>query len=177
MRKKISLSVLFSVVAVVIVLLLFGLQRSPVNQLEFLVVSQLGSSDLLPGSEFQEWTSALGTPSTVPQRDSANTFFYWPEKGVAVFCHPLYLGQFKSRNRQNWTVTSILIPVRRIVRPSIPPVDSLQLIEFSHLILPTAITLEKGSGIMSSHIVLHSYRGELQVIEIRKRDSLFGDYD
>jgi hypothetical protein len=135
----------------------------------------LGFPDLGPGSALRAWTNALGSPATVPQRDEGTTFFYWPQHGIAVFCHPHFMGQYRQRMPSDWVVTSVFIPVRLSVKPTLPPTDDARLIVFSKLLIDDA----QIAGLDHTGPIRKYYdeSGALLAVEIRKRDGLFGDYD
>jgi hypothetical protein len=84
-------------------------------------------------SEIQMWEKNFGNPKTLEQRDGGNTFFYWSEQGVAVFTHPLYEGQYRRKERKDWKVTSIIIPLTKTIRSDFLSLNSGQLIYFENL--------------------------------------------
>lgn len=84
--------------------------------------------------ELGRWEEVLGAPSTVPQADEAETFFYWPEHGLGVFTHPLYEGQFRRRQRPERTVTSVIVPVRKSFHPEFLPVSEGVTVHFYQLL-------------------------------------------
>ena len=80
------------------------------------------------------WEAALGQPHTVYQSDGGQTFFYWPERGVAVFTHPQYEGQYRRRPLLRREVTSVIIPLRQSFHPYFLPVPKGTTIRFDHLL-------------------------------------------
>ena len=73
--------------------------------------SKYYAQDLTLLTEIEQWERIFGNPKTLEQRDGGNTFFYWPEQGIAVFTHPLFEGQYRRKERKDWKVTSIIIPL------------------------------------------------------------------
>lgn len=102
--------------------------HSSLNALGAEVTNRLGSTQLVLGSTLGMWTNSPGSPSVVSQEDGANTFFYWPSRGVGVFCHPLYRGQSER------VVTSIFVPLKTNLHPRIPPVKPDARISFTKLL-------------------------------------------
>jgi hypothetical protein len=82
------------------------------------------------------WEEVLGPSRTVKQADGGTTIFYWPEEGVVVFTHPLYQGQYRRKPARERKVTSVIIPLRRSIRP-----DSLPVAEGVSLELDTLLDL------------------------------------
>lgn len=84
-------------------------------------------------SEIQLWEKNFGSPKTIDQSDGGNTFFYWPEQGIAAFTHPLYEGQYRRKERKDWKVTSIIIPLTKTIRSDFLSLNSGELIYFENL--------------------------------------------
>lgn len=80
------------------------------------------------------WEAVLGVPETVPQADGGTTFFYWPERGIAVFTHPQYESQFQHEDREERKVTSVILPLRRSFHPSFLPLDDHVEVQFTELL-------------------------------------------
>jgi hypothetical protein len=159
-----------------VVLWIFGCSERPNVVIEKSLTNSLGGSNCVLGSKLRDWTNTLGRPSVVQQRDGANTFFYWPEKGVGVFCHPLFQGQYRLRKEPEWIVTSIFIPLLTNLHPRIPPVAEETRINFRTLAVQSkAFDEEKLKNLRD--VELYYNDGKLEAIEIRKPDSLLGDYD
>lgn len=92
--------------------------------------------ELRPGiyEELGRWEQVLGAPQTVRQPDGAHTFFYWPDHGIAVFTHPLYEGQYRSKQREARKVTSVILPLKGAFAPSFLPVEENIVIQFDRLL-------------------------------------------
>lgn len=137
--------------------------------------SRLGFLHLDWNTDFQTWTNTLGVPNEVDQIDSAHTFFYWPTKGVAIFCHPLFNRQFSGKPKERWLPTSIFIALDSNEFPKVSPINSPDHIKFSNLIFTqkelNALSLK------SCEIIPHTQNGRLIAVEIHKPDSFFGDYN
>ncbi len=143
---------------------------------ETAIISQLNDENLVIASKLRDWKRALGEPSVVEQKDLATTFFYWPESGVAVFCHPHYLGQYRYEDPEDWVVTRILLPLRNSIPPLVPSaVPDLQ-IRFTRLLLSES-EISKFRVKLRTNLKFHSHSGVLSSVEVRIRDGLFGDYD
>lgn len=84
-------------------------------------------------SEIQMWEKTFGSPKTLEQRDGGNTFFYWPEQGIAVFTHPLFEGQYRRKERKDWKVTSIIIPLTKNIKSNFLSLNRDQLIYFQNI--------------------------------------------
>ena len=151
-------------------------QRAAVNVVERLLTNQLACATLVVGSSVREWRSKLGEPQTVEQLDKGNTFFYWPEHGVAVFCHPLFHQQYAYRKPDEWLITSILIPLTNRIHPQLPPVAPHTRVTFMRTLLTLKEVQEKGLDVLP-RIKPHYRGGRLECLEIEKPDSFFGDYD
>lgn len=83
--------------------------------------------------DLSQWEAVLGEPQTVPQADGGTTFFYWPQRGIAVFTHPLYEGQFDGKEKEEWKVTSVILPLRKSFHPSFLPVEDEVVVRFDQL--------------------------------------------
>jgi hypothetical protein len=112
----------------------------------------------------------------VSQEDGANTFFYWPNQGVGVFCHPLYRGQYDRMRQPDWVVTFVLLPLRTSVHPRITPVKSNTRIAFTKLLFGREEVVQKGWAKLPKVESFHD-AGVLESLVIEKPDSLLGDYD
>ncbi len=66
-----------------------------------------------------------GMGSIVNQTDGGENFLYWPNKGFAVFFHPLYRRQHEAVDKEQWVVTDVFIPTQNKVEPKDFPVDSV----------------------------------------------------
>ena len=106
---------LVSAAGVVALALAGCLPQTSLNVVESEVINRLGATELVIGSRLCEWTKHLGDPALIEQKDKGNTFFYWPDWGVAVFCHPLFQKQYEHKKREDWVVTNILIPLTNTV--------------------------------------------------------------
>jgi hypothetical protein len=84
--------------------------------------------------KLSRWEEVLGEPETVPQADGGTTFFYWPERGIAVFTHPLYEGQYRGKEQEERTVTSVILPLRKSFRPGFLPVEDEVVVRFDQLL-------------------------------------------
>lgn len=84
-------------------------------------------------SEIYIWEKNFGNPKTLEQRDGGNTFFYWPEQGIAVFTHPLFEGQYRRKERKDWKVTSIIIPLTKTIKSNFLSLNRDQLIYFQNI--------------------------------------------
>lgn len=80
------------------------------------------------------WEELLGPPKTVQQKDGGTTLFYWPEEGIAVFAHPLYEGQYRSKPARKRKVTSVIIPLRKSIRPGLLPIGEDIWLQFDRLL-------------------------------------------
>jgi hypothetical protein len=151
-------------------------QPTSLNAVEAEVTNRLGATQLVLGSRLGEWTNQLGNPAVIEQKDKGNTFFYWPDRGVAVFCHPLFHKQYEHKNREDWAVTAILVPLTNVVHPRIPPVERDARIAFSKLLLrQDEIVKERWDT--QPKVKPHYNNGILESIEIQKPDSMWGEYD
>lgn len=151
-------------------------RRSRPTEAEQAVANRAGQPALALGTDLMVWKQAFGDPQTVTQKDGGNTFFFWPEHGIAVFCHPLFRSQFKYVPQDRWTVTSILLPLQTNISPHIPPVDPAVRINFSRLLFRA----EELTGVgWTNHPCVRIYdgRGVAEAIELQKPDGLVGDYD
>jgi hypothetical protein len=83
--------------------------------------------------DLSRWEAVLGKPETVPQKDGGTTFFYWPDRGIAVFTHPLYERQAEHKDRGERTVTSVILPLRKSFHPSFLPVEDEVVVRFDQL--------------------------------------------
>ncbi len=151
-------------------------KHSSLNALEAELTNRLGSTQLVLGATLATWTSALGNPSVVSQEDGGNTFFYWPNQGVGVFCHPLYWGQYERRKQPDWVVTSVFIPLQTNLHPRIPPVKSDMRIDFTKLLFSREEVVQKGWAKLRK-VEAFEEAGVLESLKIEKPDSLLGDYD
>jgi hypothetical protein len=140
------------------------------------VTTRLGTSEINLGDTLGKWTNALGTPKTIDQEDGGHTFFYWPDKGIGVFCHPLYKGQYESKPEHAWKVTSIFIPLHTNIHPRIPPTKPDARISFAKVLFTPEEIQRKGWSRLSNVEVFEA-AGGLESVKIDKPDSLFGDYD
>lgn len=150
--------------------------HSSLTALEAEVTKRLGSTQLVLGSTFGIWTNSLGSPSVVSQEDGGNTFFYWPSRGVGVFCHPLYRGQYERGKQSEWVVTSIFIPLKTDLHPRIPPVKSDTRISFTKLLFDRGEVVQKGWAKVGK-VEAFEEAGILESLKIDKPDSLLGDYN
>jgi hypothetical protein len=150
--------------------------RSSLNPLELELTNRLGSTNCVLGATFANWTNVLGAPSVVTQRDEGNTFFYWPSHGIGVFCHPLYRGQYRSKTRPEWVVTSILVPLHTNVHARIPPVEPDIRIGFTKLLFSREEVVQKGWARLHK-VEAFQESGVLESLVIERPDSWFGDYD
>jgi len=151
-------------------------KHSSLNALEAELTNRLGSTQCVLGSTFANWTNALGSPSVVSQEDGGNTFFYWANQGVGVFCHPLYRGQYERRRQPDWVVTSVFLPLQTNVHPRIPPVKSNMRIGFTKLLFGREDVVQKGWAKLPK-VESFEDAGVLESLRIEKPDSLLGDYD
>ncbi|MCL6592213.1 MAG: hypothetical protein K6U80_19985 [Firmicutes bacterium] len=79
------------------------------------------------------WEKQFGSASVIPQKDGGHTYFYWPKKGIAVFTHPHYEAQYRRKERSKRKVTSIIIPLKKTIKPRIVPVEDDLIISFDQL--------------------------------------------
>lgn len=140
------------------------------------LTNRLGAPQLVLGGQLIDWTKALGEPSVVVQKDLGNTFFYWPAHGVAVFCHPLYHKQYQYKKREDWVVTSIVVPLTNKIHPQLPPVDPDARIVFTNLLF-TPSEAAKARWDALPKVSVHLQDGVTVALEIKKPDSFLGDYD
>lgn len=129
MRVRIGL---FICIALTLLVGAHRIRRHEVLRAVHVFVGRQGLSVL---STLGHWEEAFGPSQVIQQADGGHTFFYWPYHGIAVFTHPLYRGQFErapGRPRE-WKVTSIIIPVKKHVRPHVPPVKGDTRVAFKHL--------------------------------------------
>ncbi len=150
--------------------------HSSLNALEAAITNRLGSTQCVLGAALASWTNALGNPSVVSQEDGGNTFFYWPNRGVGVFCHPLYRGQHERREQPDWIVTSIFVPLQTNLHPRIPPVKAATRIAFTTLLFNREEVVQKG-WVKLRKVEAFEEAGVLDSLKIEMPDSLFGDYD
>jgi len=80
------------------------------------------------------WEEVLGPSRTIEQADGGTTIHCWPEKGIAVFTHPLYEGQYRGTPERKRKVTSIIIPLRRSIRPDFLPIGEGVSLELDRLL-------------------------------------------
>ena len=71
-------------------------------------------------SRLEDWKKELGEPETVKQLDNGKTFFYWPQKGIAIFTHPQYEAQYEKLRENKRKVTSVIIPLNKEIKPIVP---------------------------------------------------------
>jgi len=113
-------------------LLLFGCRiRTPA--LDMVLASHPG----LETGIYQDlgtWEEVLGPAKTVQQADGGTTLFYWPDEGIAVFTHPLYEGQYRGKPDRKRKVTSVIIPLRRSIRPEFLPIGEGVWLQFDRLV-------------------------------------------
>lgn len=93
---------------------------------------ELGPSGLHLLSRLGAWEAALGPPEVVEQAGGVHTFFYWPDRGVAVGCHPHFEGQATAKDTPDWRVTSIFLALRRDAECPIPPASVATTLRFWH---------------------------------------------
>ena len=151
-------------------------RRSALSPLEAEVTNRLGGTQFTVGSSLRLWTNSLERAWTVRQEDGGNTFFYWPGRGIGVFCHPLYRSQYNSKNQSDWTVTSVFIPLQTNLHPRIPPVKPETRVAFTKLLFDRQEVIRKGWTRLRKVRVFEEH-GVLEALEITKPDSLLGDYD
>lgn len=151
-------------------------KRSSLNALEAELTNRLGFAQLTLDSTLANWTSALGSPSVVSQEDAGNTFFYWPNRGVGVFCHPLYRGQFERSKQPDWVITSILVPLQTNLHPRIPPVKSDTRIGFTKLLFSREEVVQKRWAKLRN-VEAFEEAGVLDSLKVDKPDSFLGDHD
>jgi hypothetical protein len=151
-------------------------RHSSLSPFESEITRRLGNEQCVIGSPLQVWTNALGQPSTVTQSDGGNTFFYWQDRGIAVFCHPLYQGQYDRRKRPDWIVTSIFVPLQTNLHPRIPPVHYDTRITFTRLLFNRHEVVQTGWRKLSN-IRAFEQDGVLEALAIEKPDSFLGDYE
>lgn len=156
---------------------LTGCKRSSINEAVAAEVSRrLGHPELRVGVTVSNWISALGDPHIVPEEFDIRSFYYWPDSGVAVFAHPNYLGQFRHLAPEAWEVTSIYIPVRSNCSILVPTHGEQSVLSFRKLLF-SSDDLTTNQLIASDYIVKQQSGNELQAFEIKKVDSIWGDYD
>ena len=151
-------------------------KHSSLKGLEAELTNRLGSTQFVLGSTFANWTNTLGSPSVVSQEDGGHTFFYWPNRGVGGFCHPLYRGQYERRKQPDWVVTCIFIPLQTNLHPRIPPVKADARIGFTKLLFGREEVVQKGWAKLRK-VEAFEEAGVLESLKIEKPDSLLGDYD
>jgi hypothetical protein len=95
--------------------------------------SKYYAQDLTLLTEIEQWERIFGNPKTLEQRDGGNTFFYWPEQGIAVFTHPLFEGQYRRKERKDWKVTSIIIPLTKTIKSDFLSLNRDQFIYFQNI--------------------------------------------
>lgn len=117
-------------------LLLPSCGRSPANELLLQIEGQRGgeSAPLFLGP-LSTWGRTFGVPATIPQADGGTTFFYWPDSGIGAFAHPLYEAQHRRREQPDYTITSVVVPLRKTVRPIVAPAGETRFISFTRLML------------------------------------------
>jgi hypothetical protein len=140
------------------------------------VTNRLGSTELVLGSCLGEWMKHLGHPAIIEQKDEGNTFFYWPDRGIAVFCHPLFRKQYEHKKREDWVVTTILVPLTNTVHPRLPPVENNARIRFSKLLIYYSEVMQLRWD-TKSNVKLNTDNGIVESLEIQKSDSLLTEYD
>ncbi len=156
---------------------LTGCKRRSINDAVAAEVSRrLGHPELRVGVAVSNWVSALGDPRVVPEEYGIKAFYYWPDSGVAVFAHPNYLGQFHHLAPEAWEVTSIYIPVRSNCSILIPTRGKQSALYF-HKMLFSSDDLATNQLMTSDYIIKQQIGNELQAFEIKKADSIWGDYD
>jgi hypothetical protein len=151
-------------------------RQTSLNPLERALTNRLGSAQLVLGATFADWTNVLSTPSVVEQNDGGHTFFYWPNSGVGVFCHPLYHGQHDRANQSDWTVTSVLIPLKTEIHPRPPPVQPESTIRFTELLFRPDEVAARG-WIALDDVKAFEADGILESLLLDKPDSVLGDYN
>jgi hypothetical protein len=150
--------------------------RWSLNPLEREITNRLAATQCVLGSTFAQWTNALGSPLVVDQSDGGHTFFYWPDSGIGVFCHPHYRGQYQRERQRDWVVTSIFVPLQTTVQPKIPPVEPDTRIAFKKLLFRREEVVQK-RWMKLPKVRVFQEGGVLESLEIEKPDSLLGDYD
>ncbi len=152
-----------------------GCKKEPSSDMQTKIGSRLGFVHLDWNSDFRTWTNTLGIPDEVDQIDSAHTFFYWPNKGIAIFCHPLYNGQYKNKPKEAWNATSIFVVANTNEFPDIRPVKSASEIRFQNVVFNKNEI--EGLKLQGSETVRYDHDGVLSVVEIRRLDGFLGDYN
>lgn len=167
---------------------------------------QLAPLNLGLYSSLGEWEAHFGPAVSIEQADGINSFFYWPDHGLAVFCHPLFETQHRRQSLRELQVTSILIPLRHqfefswlIAKPGTHlvfqtlrkfPVGGRDITEFTEAELrkmylfrfqvwENEVTLSNSPfpSFARSETVLHFSKGDLVLIEMSGTDLLFRHYD
>ena len=133
-RNRLLVVTLLAAAAVSAGVLSAALAVASRNRLLEAVQSRLGGGGLGLLSPLGLWEARLGPAKTIPQEDGGNTYFYWPEHGIAVFAHPHYHGQYARQPREEWRVTSIAIPLEIHLHPHVPPVAETVQVHFERLL-------------------------------------------
>lgn len=76
----------------------------------------------------------LGDPQTIDQLDNRNTLFCREEKGIIVFCHPLFRGQYERKERNDFIITSLFLACCQEIRQNIVP-SADTILNFKHLLI------------------------------------------
>ena len=161
----------------------------------------LQNKKLDAGQKLSKWILYLGKPITVSQIDKAKTLFYWPEKGIGVFTHPLYHGQSRYFCETNRIVTSFFIITQTNAPALSPPAITNTFIKFTineNLVSNCLNSIYKHlskndvsenkndykkinitpffSHFFNKNIILHIKDGKIVFIEVQLPDKFF-EYD
>lgn len=96
---KLLFFVLFSFIPIIF------LEYSCSSEIEARVRKKLNLQYTILGSRLGDLICDLGEPQTIDQLDNTNTLFYREDKGIIVFCHPLFLGQYERKERNDFIIT------------------------------------------------------------------------
>lgn len=136
-------------------------------------MASLGMHKLHTGMYLKDWVTQLGAPEALNQRDGLKTFFYWPETGIAVFCHPRYFRQIDSvESNDELTVTAVYIPASARFSP--PIMSDVPHIFFKKTMAPN-INLNEVRE--EANVRFLRDGDEITAIKFVLPDSLLGDYD
>jgi hypothetical protein len=116
--------------AAVVALMIWAYRSNPILTL---LEEYLAPFDLRLYSRLEDWERHFGPAATIEQEDGIHSFFYWPDRGLGVFCHPHFRAQNLVRASRDWQVTSIFIPLRHSIEVAMLPTKPGTRIEFSRL--------------------------------------------
>lgn len=138
------------------------------------IASKLEQRVCVLGNNYSNLVAQLGEPCCLSQADGGNTFFYWPNHGIGVFCHPLYRGQFRNVPRDMWIITSLWIPAKKDVHQRIVRQLNDTTLHFERLL--DTVDWQEKYGDSVCLITYYDENGSLESFEIKKKDNLWFDY-